>query len=160
MIGDTEYLEKGGIVLDIYDSDNSPSDNYMDDCFEDLNEEYSKVTAEPTIGLPRIRETNPNHSEPQRKQIIKRHIPHEQEVESFKHDYTINLEGDLAICDASEIPQYLIASKLFIYYRIHFNISPSFIKLFLQRTSSRTIIGATKEGKSKLSTMARGKSKG
>jgi len=92
-MGDYEYIGKGGIIIDIFDSDNSPTDKYDEnDCFCDENEEYKKVTAESTIGIPRFRETSPERQEPPKKQIIKKHIAHDQEVEILKRNYAISLE--------------------------------------------------------------------
>lgn len=109
-MGDVEYLDKGGIVLEIDDGDNAPTDKYEDDYFTEANEDYAKTTAEPTVGVPKIRESGPFHPEDQKRKTINRHIPHDQEVEHFKHNYAVGLEDD-PVFDCKEIYlQYCISS--------------------------------------------------
>jgi len=72
-----------------------------------------KTTAEPTIGLPNIRDPSFQPDFPKRK-IINRHIPHDQEVEHFKHNYTIGLEDDPVFNSKKTIFQYCI-SRIFLF---------------------------------------------
>lgn len=106
LIGDVDYIGKGGIILNIYDTDNSPEDIYDDDFYNEANEDFTKTTAEPTVALPNIRE--PSQQEYPKRKTINRHIAHDQEVEHFKHNYTIGLEDDPIFNCKEIVSQYCI----------------------------------------------------
>lgn len=109
-MGDVEYIDKGGIILNIYDSDNSASDKFIDDFYNEENEDYMKTTAEHTVGVPNIHLSTPSQPEFHERKVINRHIPHDQEVEHFKHNYTIGLEEDPILDSKEVISQYYISS--------------------------------------------------
>ncbi|MDR3548317.1 MAG: hypothetical protein P4M11_08665 [Candidatus Pacebacteria bacterium] len=49
------------MVLEICDSDNETGDVYVNDFFDEANEEYKSATAESTVEVPRLNNQGPRY---------------------------------------------------------------------------------------------------